>query len=239
MKFQVAEALEQSRSGQPVIPYLDFSSPNIEDELEANYDIATTKTNNGILIQLLLLGQYLRRSQTAPNLNLRNHRIGIFLFEVFQYEPEAVAYLSDVSVTSIDRVSVKDQNIIIQSLPRRPIPAPSPSSEYDPDPRPSPKRTRFEASPSPSYNVLGQNIITPGEMWQDALNTSDSPRYSPKPIETTPRSPSPVGWYDPPFSPSSSDETIASTSTKPRFVPRSANRDPRLSLKRSREVYDS
>src|SRR5436305_5442762 len=117
-----------------------------------------------------MLGFHFDRSDAQPNLNLCNHRVGIFLYRYFRDEPEAIAQLSGVTVASIDRVPSCEQNAIIALKPPRPPPAPSPEHEQEEEAplRASPplKRTRMRSPSPPPVYILGQNEHFPGEMWQ-------------------------------------------------------------------------
>ena len=184
MKFQCEDALLRSRAGQDALPILDYSSPTILKEMEENYELALAKTENIVLVQLLLLGQYYARHSHKLVPDQRPHRVGVFLWNYFQYEPEALPHLSGVTVASIDRVPPKDHDEIIRQRPPKPPPAPSPASDYeDPFLRP-PKRTRRKSpSKTLSPDILGQNGISPGEMWQTDPNSPTSPHYSPVPFD--------------------------------------------------------
>ena len=114
LKFQCEDALLRSRAGQDALPILDCSSPTILAEMEENYELALAKTENIVLVQLLLLGQYYAHHSYKEVPDQRPHQVGVFLWNYFQHEPEALPHLSGVTVGSIDRVPSKDLDMIIR-----------------------------------------------------------------------------------------------------------------------------
>jgi hypothetical protein len=119
LKYQLEEALQRSRAGQDALPILDFSSPTIEEDMEANYELALTKAENVVLNQLMLTGQYYACYSLNPAPDLRPYRVGAFLWKYFQFDPQGIPHLTDVSVASIDRVPTKDLDIILKQRPPR------------------------------------------------------------------------------------------------------------------------
>ena len=146
--------------------------------MEENYELALAKTENLVLIQLLLIGQYYIRYSQEPAPDQRPYRVAMFLWNYFQYEPEAVPHLSGVTVQDIDRIPQKDLDTIVRQQPPKPPPAPSPASEYeDPFSLPPPSKRVCRKSPtkSPPLDILGQNEVSQGEMWQAGLKSPDYP----------------------------------------------------------------
>ena len=234
MKFQFEEALRQSRSGKPVFPPVDLTSPTIEEELEDAYDLALLKVNNVVLTQLLRLGQHLCRNNITPNRHLRNHRVGQFLWDYFCREPEALQYLCEVTINGIDRVSEKDRKMILLQRPAR-RPAPSPVSSC----ASTPESNVFDEDPSPAFDVLGQNNVTPGEMWQATQKDDDLIVFSPDSSDTIDDVSSINEPYISPFEPHVTNEST--TPPAPSLAPtrQVVSRDPRRALKRSRVQHNS
>jgi hypothetical protein len=215
-----------------VIPILDITSPTYEEDFENNYEIALTKTQNGVLVQLLLLGQYLCRNNVPINNYSRFHVVAAFLFDYFGTEPEALAYLSDVTFANIYSVPAVDRATIRQQRPEHPPPAPSPDPDYH---SPSTEPPQYSPSPSPPYfDVLGQNTNSPGEMWPAGPNSpfllpeSTPFQYSPSPVE-------PDDFYQPPWSPIR-DQSPEPSASRPKR--RLVTRDLQQPLKRSRTSYE-
>src|SRR5436305_8552865 len=108
-----------------------------------------------------MLDFHFDRSDAQPNLNLCNHRVGIFLYRYFCDEPEAISQLSGVTVASIDRVPSRKQNVIIALKPPCPPLAPSPEPEQQKEEVPMPasppsKRPRTHSPSPPPVDILGQ-----------------------------------------------------------------------------------
>jgi hypothetical protein len=153
-------AIKDYRTGAPIMPAYNFGSPTFNEDFRKKLKFARMKTENVVLIQYFAVATNNRCFAPPPTLPERDTKIINFLGQYFEVEPGALPYLCSVTANDIAKSSENDLQKIIEARPPLPTP-PTKGPCLEPD----------------ANNVLGQDIITPGEMWYTPSDPTNPPRY--------------------------------------------------------------
>jgi len=154
----------------------NFEDPNIETTFPAKFDLARSKKENYLLTQYFALHLAYKIHPPTNLLRINDRKIASFLGRYFEKEPGALPYLCHVTPSQIDHLSAPQLEEIIRLYPQ-------------PDP----------PTACHSLDILGQNEITPGEMWYPNLDPTDLLTYTPPFDLAPPPSPEPLFAFPPDF----------------------------------------
>jgi hypothetical protein len=117
IKIAFQEALEEYRSGFPVLPTVSSSDPNYKQAFTTNITLAREKVNNVVLAYMYLYGQAMYDNDEAPIRTNRHQLASNFLFQYFREEPEAIPHLRNVAPNSLTTLSTRERKAIIRERP--------------------------------------------------------------------------------------------------------------------------
>jgi len=166
LKLQLDEALNKHREQVPLWPDLKMNDPEYEIKLENILDLAQARKSNKELQFLYHLGKYFSTRLERINLQQKTHLVGIFLFDYFEGEEDAILYLEDVTMHNIYYISSQDHNTILLLKPATMNHESPPYEPQEPD-----WITMFsplDLPPSP------QHPLSVSEMWHAPANPSIS-----------------------------------------------------------------
>jgi hypothetical protein len=144
LKSRLDDALSKYRSQVPLWPTLDFNDPDYEVKVGGLLTLAKARKNNKELLYLYHLGEIFDRKPERLNPQLKNHIVGIFLYNYFCGEEGALAFLEDVTMHNIFYLSSLDRNTI---LLLKPVPTTPESPSYKPQ--------------EPDWSVAGDFALSP------------------------------------------------------------------------------
>ena len=133
--------------------------------------LAKARKNNKELLYLYHLGEIFDQKPERLNPHLKNHIVGIFLYNYFGEEGGALAFLEDVTMHTIFYLSSLDRNTILLLKPAH-IPPVSPS--YEPQEPDWSIAGDFALSPL-NRSLSPQHPLSASEMWRASPNPTLSP----------------------------------------------------------------